>query len=121
MNSRNRLLAAGLLSASCLPLGGCLVSGSSTEEMSGQFVGRSTFMEIEPGVTTEKWILTALGEPTTKACMDDGTSLWKWAYRRARSSSSSVFLVFGGSSLHETEGATFVQLKDGIVTKAWQE
>lgn len=116
-----RVVSAGALIAAALPLSGCLVSGSSKETMTGTYVGPSTFSEIEPGVTTEKWVIAALGEPTSKSTLDDGTSLWKWSYRKDKSSSSAVFLVFGGSSRKEVEGATFVQLKDGIVVKAWQD
>ena len=121
MKSWNRVTLAGVLVLAPAFLSGCLISGSSQETMSGEFVGQSTFAEIEPGTTTEKWVLGALGEPSSKSCLDDGSSLWKWAYKRDRSSSSAVFLVFGGSSRRETEGATFVQFKDGIVTKAWQD
>lgn len=121
MPSLVRLASATALIAATLPLGGCLVSGSSKETMSGTYVGPSTFAEIEPGTTTEKWVLAALGEPTSKSTLDDGSSLWKWAFRKDRSSSSAVFLVFGGSSRKETEGATFVQIRDGIVVKAWQD
>ncbi len=121
MTSSHRIAIAALLLATTAPLGGCLVSGSSKESMTGRYVGPATFEQIEPGVTTDKWVLGALGEPTTKADLDDGASLWKWSYKRDRSSSSSVFLLFGGSSRKESEGATFVQIRDGIVVKAWQE
>lgn len=121
MGSLVRLVSAGFLLAATLPLAGCLVSSSSKETMTGTFVGQSTFSEIEPGTTTEKWLLSALGEPTTRACMDDGTQLWKWAYKKDQASSGSVFLIFGGSSRKESEGATFVQLRNGIVEKAWQD
>ena len=121
MNSLARAVTAGLLLTATLPLAGCLVSGSSKETMTGEYVGKSTYSEIEPGVTTEKWILGVLGEPSSKTCLDDGSTLWKWAYKKDHSSSSAVFLIFGGSSRKESEGATFVQLKDGIVVKAWQD
>ncbi len=117
----NRVIVTGMFVSSAVLLSGCLISGSSHETMSGQFVGQSTFAEIEPGRTTDKWVLGALGEPSSKSCLDDGSSLWKWVYKRDRSSNSSVFLVFGGSSRRETEGATFVQFRDGVVTKAWQD
>ncbi len=121
MNRLTRVATAGVLLATSLGLGGCLVSGSSRETMSGQYVGPSTFEQIQPGRTTESWVAGALGEPTSKTCLDDGSSLWKWSFRRSKSSNSAVFLVFGGSSRKETEGATYVQIKDGVVVKAWQD
>lgn len=121
MNARTRVFSAALLAAATLALPGCLVSGSSKETMSGTYIGPSTFEQIEPGRTTEKWVKAALGEPTSKSDLDDGSSLWKWSYRKDRASSSAVFLVFGGSSRKESSGATYVQMKDGIVVKAWQD
>lgn len=117
----SRRLCAGVLAASAAVLPGCLVSGSSKETMSGTYIGPATFEQIEPGRTTEKWVRAALGEPTSKADLDDGSSLWKWTYRRDRASRGAVFLLFGSSSRRESSGATFVQLKDGVVVKAWQD
>ena len=116
-----RAACAGALAGAAAVMPGCLVSGSSKETMSGTYIGPATFEQIEPGRTTERWVRAALGEPASKAELDDGTSLWKWTYRRDRSSRSAVFLVFGGSSRKESSGATYVQMKDGVVVKAWQD
>jgi len=121
MPSLSRFASTAVLTLAVLPLGGCLVTGSSKETMTGTHISPTTFSNIEPGVTTETWVRAALGEPTSRSELDDGSSLWRWSFRRDKTSSSAVFLIFGGSSRKESEGATFVQLKDGIVVKAWQD
>lgn len=114
------ILAASLV-ASLAVLPGCLISGSSDTKISGQYVGPATFNEIEPGVTTVDWVRGVLGEPTTKTSLADGSEIWKWSYTRKRSSAGGVFLLIGSSSAEETVGATFVQIKDGVVVKAWRD
>lgn len=110
-----------VLATSLAVLPGCLVSGRSSTKVSGEYIGPATFNEIEPGVTSVNWINAVMGEPTSKACLDDGSEIWKWSYYRKHSSSGGVFLLVGGSSKEETTGATFVQIKDGVVVKAWRD
>jgi len=102
-------------------LSGCLVSGNSTSTMSGSYVGASTFSQVEPGVTSEEWVLAAFGEPTSRTNLSDGSQMLKWSYRQSKSGSGSVFLLYGGSNSTERQGATFVQVRDGLVVKAWRD
>jgi hypothetical protein len=115
------ILAAALLASSLALLPGCLVSGSSNTKVTGEYIGPSTFNEIEPGVTKLDWVQAVMGEPTSRSCLDDGTQIWKWSYHRKHSSSGGVFLLVGGSSKEETMGATYIQLKDDVVIKAWRD
>lgn len=112
------LLAAALL----LPLGGggCLVTSDSSERRSGNYVADATFNQIRPGQTTEGWVDATLGKPTSISRLDDGTEIWKYAYTERRDSSGAVFLIFGGSSSEERAHTAFVEIKDGIVRKAWR-
>jgi hypothetical protein len=113
-------LAAALL-ASLAVLPGCLISGSSDTKVSGEYIGPATFHQIEPGVTTVDWVRAVMGEPTSRARLEDGSEIWKWSYERKHSSHGGVFLLVGGSSREETKGATFLQIKDGVVVKAWRD
>ena len=120
--SMSRSLAvAAAASLVMVVLPGCLVSGSSDTKMSGTYIGPSTFGEIEPGETTVDWVRAVMGEPTSKACLEDGSEIWKWSYARQHRSSGGVFLLFGGSSRSEEQGATYVQMRDGVVVKAWRD
>ena len=101
-------------------MGGCLIGSSDTETSTGKEISKATFNKIEPGVTTKQWIEATLGEPTGKSTLDDGTDVWKWSYARVKSSSGSVLFLFGGSSTKATSGSAYVEMKDGLVTRAWR-
>jgi outer membrane protein assembly factor BamE (lipoprotein component of BamABCDE complex) len=103
-----------------LTLSGCLVSGSSNQQRTGNYVADTTFSQIEAGKTTAGWVLAALGEPDTKTKADGGAEVWKWRYTEKRESNTAVFLLFGGSDKKETNGTAFVELKDGVVTNKWR-
>lgn len=120
--ARSRLAAAGIVAIGSLALlPGCLVSGHSNTTMSGAYVGPTTFSQVEPGVTTEEWVLAAFGKPTERTTLSDGTDLLKWSYSRTKRGSGSVFLLYGGSNSSESQGAAFVQVRDGLVVKAWRD
>ena len=103
-----------------LILSGCLVTGNSHQSRSGNYVADTTFNQIQPGKTTEAWVNATLGPPTNKNTLDDGTQIWKYTYTERRESSGAVFLIFGGHDSKETSGTAYVEIKDGVVTKAWR-
>jgi outer membrane protein assembly factor BamE (lipoprotein component of BamABCDE complex) len=104
-----------------IPSLGCLVSGSSTERRTGNYVADSTFSKIEPGKTTAGWVQATLGEPSSKESVAAGGSeIWKYSYTERKDSSGAIFLLFGGSDSKETTGHAFVEIKDGIVVNKWR-
>ena len=107
--------------ASLIAMSGCLVSGSSSEEVSGTYIGPETYAQVQPGVTKKDWITATMGKPTCQSKLDDGTEMWKWTYHRQRKGSGSVLFLVSGSSRSETTANTFVQFKDDVVVKAWQD
>lgn len=113
-------LALGALTLA-LPLGGCIVGGSSSTSITGTFVGRETLATIEPGATTREYVLATLGEPTSKRTLSNGEELWRWDYRRVKKSSGYVLVVFGGSSREEVAATTFVHLQGDLVKRVWQD
>ena len=113
-------LALGAL-ALALPLGGCIVGGSSSTSITGTFVGRETLATIEPGTSTREYVLATLGEPTSKRTLSGGEELWRWDYRRVKMSSGYVLVVFGGSSREEVAATTFVHLQGDRVKRVWQD
>lgn len=104
-----------------LLLPGCLINSSSRTEYSGRYLSPAAVSQIEPGETKRDFVLATIGEPTTKTTLDDGSEIWKWEYRKTRSSSGSVFLLLNSDSQTRSEGATFVVFRDGVVEKVWQE
>src|SRR2546421_9786796 len=99
---------------------GCLVMSGSNETRTGKYVAPATFDQIKPGKTTEAWVLATLGEPTKKTKADE-SEVWKWEYNEQRESSGAIFLIFGGTSKKQSNGAAYVELKNGVVTNAWRD
>jgi outer membrane protein assembly factor BamE (lipoprotein component of BamABCDE complex) len=100
---------------------GCLVSASSNEKRSGNYVADSTFSQIEPGKTSAGWVKATLGEPDSKEKVDASNSeIWKYSYTEKKESSGAVFLLFGGSDRKEKTGHAFVEIKDGVVVNKWR-
>ncbi len=121
MSRVSRIVAGGLLASTALLSTGCVVSGHSSNKVTGSYVGASTFQKIEEGVTTEEWVLAALGVPTSEATLEDGTKLWKWSYEERRKSRGALLFVFGGSSDHVSQGGVYAELRDGIVQRTWRD
>jgi len=98
---------------------GCLVSSNTTSRRSGNYVSDATFAQIEPGKTTSAWVRETMGPPTSISNVGD-MQIWRYTYSERKDSNGAVFLVFGGHSETETEHTAFVQMKDGVVVKAWR-
>src|SRR5215203_3934545 len=93
---RRRLRAITLLPLiSILLLSGCLVSSTSHQTVSGNYVPENTFDRIKPGETTSSWVKATLGEPSTKEKADDTTEVWKYSYTEVKEGSGAIFLIFG--------------------------
>ena len=111
-----------LLALAPLPLagGGCLVSSSSNQHITGNYVPESAFDRIEPGKTTAAWVNATLGEPSSKQPADGSAEVWKYSYTEEKQSSGAIFLIFGGSDRKSTQRTAFVEFKDGIVSNKWR-
>jgi outer membrane protein assembly factor BamE (lipoprotein component of BamABCDE complex) len=110
-------LVGATLLLSCGP--GCLVSSNTTSHQSGNYVSDATFAQVEPGKTTAAWVKATMGPPTSIAHVND-MEIWRYTYTQHQDSSGAVFLVFGGHSETQTDHTAFVQIKDGVVVKAWR-
>lgn len=120
MKTRMLLLPATLVML--LALGGCISSGSISE-FDGPNIGDRTLAEVEPGVTTRAWILAVLGEPTERAVVageDGDAEIWKWVRRKLTTTRGSAFVVSSRSRSEEVR-TVYVELKDGVVTRAWRD
>src|SRR5204863_847582 len=86
-------------------LSGCLVSATSNEKRTGNYVPESTFSQIELGKTSAGWVQATLGEPSSKNKVEaTDTEIWKYSYTERKDSSGAVFLLFGGHDSKETTG-----------------
>jgi hypothetical protein len=118
-----RLLRDLALACLLFSLTGCLIHSSSTVDESGKRVGDSTLQQVEPGTTTEEWLVATLGEPTSRSPVrgPGDMEILGYCHERIKKSSGSVFLLFGGSSKDIDRRTTYFETTDGIVTRYWTE
>lgn len=120
--SRKLFAATAVLVGVSWSLGGCLIASSTSMHESGRRVSASTLSQIEADVTTDAWLLAALGEPTARMKIEGGEGeILRYDYQRRRESSGAVFLLFAGSSSETIESSTYFEVKDGIVVRFWSE
>ncbi|MCA9299718.1 MAG: hypothetical protein KDA28_11660 [Phycisphaerales bacterium] len=112
-----RLIASAILVTG---LGGC-IGGHSSSSVSGRYVSDATITRIEPGETSQEWVLAVAGEPTRRTTLSSGNEMWVWEYHRSKSSRGSVFLLFNSSSKTQVDEAAYVEFRDGIVVDAWTD
>lgn len=105
---------------SCTLLGGCLINSDSSSSISGRYVSEQTLSTIEAGKTSD-YVTAVLGEPSQKNSLGDGTEIWKWHYSKSTSSKTAVIFLIGSEADVTSEHTTFVELKDGVVVKAWRD
>jgi outer membrane protein assembly factor BamE (lipoprotein component of BamABCDE complex) len=108
------------LVAAALALGGCLFGSESRTEYQGKYVSPQTMEQVKAGQSKD-FVLSLLGEPTSRTQAGNGTEVWKYAYREEKSTEGSVFLLLHSSKTTETEGAVYVELKNGRVTRTWRD
>lgn len=119
---RRAIAALILIVCVCSMIAGCISSGS-VSEFEGPNIGDRTLSQIEPGETTQTWVLAVLGEPTERATIDDpaGTlEVWKWVRRKIVTTKGSAFVVSSRSKSEEVR-TVYVEFKAGVVTRAWRD
>ncbi|MBC7834103.1 MAG: hypothetical protein H7Y88_03260 [Phycisphaerales bacterium] len=96
------------------------IQGPSTE-YEGTYVSEALMEKIQLNDTREDWILAVLGEPTSRATLDDGSEIWRWVYRPAGSQASLVSLLGQGEEKPTPQPITsFVRFKGGVVVDKWR-
>ena len=51
----------------------------------------------------------------------DETEIWKWEYREKRVQSGALIFVFSKDETTVSEGAVYVESKDGLVVRTWRD
>jgi len=117
----SRVVVVGglVLCAGVLP--GCLISGSKSVHTTGDPVAEQSLVALEKGVSTEDDVLDLLGVPTRVVDLSDERKIYVYEWSEKRRRSTSVFLIFGGSSGTTTQGAANVEFRDGVVQRWWQD
>ncbi len=116
MRQEHALLATAIALAPFLS--GCLIGSHSRTELVGRHVPAATLAQIQPGCTKE-FVLALAGEPTVRTTVDPRTELWKWSGVERVDSRGHVIFLISSENRTETERTTFVEFRDGVVTRAW--
>jgi len=109
------VLLLAFLSPACV-----IISTDGSKDVSGQYVSATTLEQIEPGSTGE-YVLSLLGEPTTRSTLSDGTQIWKWSYTESSRSSSHMLLLLNASKQTSSSHHAYVLLENDVVTKTWRD
>jgi hypothetical protein len=112
-----------VLLASVAMAGGCLVTSGRSIDESGVRVSSDTLRQIEPGVTTEAWLVATLGEPSERTTVEDQehVEILRYDHTVSKSEGGTVFLLFAGSSETRKTTRTFFEVTEGVVTRYWNE
>ena len=121
MRTLSQLASLALLAGALALIPGCLVNSSSRTEYSGRYISADTVKQIEPGKSKSDFVVAVLGDPSSKNKLDDGSEVWKWEYQKKHSSSGQVFLLVNSNDHTESQGATYVVMRDGVVERVWQD
>jgi len=115
------LIALSLTYLTFLIFAGCISSRSDvTYGPEGCPPRKETLKQIETGRTTEAWLLSTLGEPTSRT-VADGSEVFKYHYTRKSDNSFAIapFLHLRDEDTDYT--SLYFELKDGTVSKFWKE
>ncbi len=88
----------------------------------GVYISDSLLDRVDTGKTRTDWVLAVLGEPTSRTPLDDGSEIWKWAYRPVEQEVS-IISVFGNSKDEPALQPTiaFIHVREGIVVEKWRD
>jgi outer membrane protein assembly factor BamE (lipoprotein component of BamABCDE complex) len=116
-----RMIGSGLAFMFLLCAAGCLVTSSSKTTQSGTSVSGVTLDQIRPGETREAWLLASAGEPTSRAKVDDHTSILRYDHVETRKSGGTIFLLFAGGSTKQKTTSVRFEVTDGVIQRYWTE
>lgn len=104
-----------------MSLSGCLISHRShTYQVSpDRPILKSDLEKIEPGVTTEEWVLNSFGTPTNTRHLKDNAEILLYETINKTERKLSLFLIFSTESSEETRETVSFEIKDGVVQRYW--
>lgn len=97
-----------------MALGACR---SASPSETGIRLGEETLKQFQPGETTEDWLISVIGPPTSRTDRADGISVLRYS---TESKSTGVLSWFGGSGTRNTATIYFIS-RDGVISQFWAD
>jgi hypothetical protein len=122
LDSRSRTalrVLAAVLAASTMQ--GCLYTGGRTVRTVGPRISESAVKAIEPGRTTDEWLVATFGEPNNRVCTTDGAEILRYDCDTRTTEGSYVFMLFATTSNTIERTCWWFELRDGRVERAWSD
>src|SRR5262249_4578870 len=118
--NRVQLLRIASVGTLAILASSCIITSNAHTSRSGKYVSAETLAHVEPGKSQE-YVIAVLGDPTSKTSLSDGTEIWRWTWRERKTSSGAVLFVIDADKSSENEHSTYVEFRDGVVSKSWQD
>ncbi len=106
-----------------LTAGGCLITTGNSQHEMGVKVSESTLNNVVVGETTESWLVSALGEPSSRTNVEgqDGVQILRYDYTIKEESGGTLLFLFAGGSSKTSESRAYFEVTNGVVTRYWKE
>ena len=119
---RSMLSAAGLLAGVVLVGGGCSVIESHEEvRVSGRMLDSGALVRIEPGISSENWVIATYVEPSRVEITESGQRVLVYQSSKTTHKKAKLLFVFDASSHVETDRTVFIECTDGVVSRFWRK
>jgi hypothetical protein len=87
---------------------------------SGIRLGDETLAQFQTGVTTEHWLISVIGPPTTRTDILDGSEPVSVLRYTTKEASSGLLSMFQGAGERTTATVYFI-VRAGVVTQFWAD
>ena len=101
---------------------GCSVIESHEEvRFFGRMVDQRALDRIEPGTTTEDWVIATYGEPSRIDVTESGNRVLVYSSTKTTHTEARLLFVFDSSSHVETDHTVFIECNNGVVSRYWRK
>jgi hypothetical protein len=113
---------AAVLAGACVLLGGCFCAESNTRIHPEGFAPAGEAMkQVIPGKTTAEWLVAALGAPSSKTRLADGTEMYKYEYVETSDSRLQLVPLPQAVETIKTRHRLWFEVRDGVIQRCWRE
>ena len=111
-----------MVGLACMGLAGCMTADKKITPIGLGPAPQSSLKQVHVGKTTEQWVLTTLGKPSSEDQADGGRKILKYEYGQNVENRLDFGLLF--VHLRDNKDArktVYFEVADGVVTKYWTE